>query len=612
MLKYFNKYCKLETAVFYNIFLSLFFITFSRILIYFFNPSLFSIKSIYDFFAIVFYGLRFDISSLFIINILYILILVQPFDVNKTLKKILTFFAFLLPNILGIIFNIIDLIYIRFTLKRTTADVFSFIGTLKNELGDLILSFIADYSLPFIIGITLIILFIVAHVYINKYAQTLKIKIKHKIILFFLISIIEIIGIRGGLQLKPITIITASKYVSIENIPMITNTPFTIIKTLNNQNLKVLKFFPENKLKKIFNTRKEGKEGSIKNYNIVIIILESFSDKYIGFENNDFENSCTHFFDSLCQNGMYFQNNYANGKKSIEALPAIISGIPSLQNVPFINSAYSTNKTESIINVLKKIGYKSAFYHGGSNGTMGFDGFTSIAGFDKYYGRNEYNNDIDFDGKWGIFDHKFYEFYAKHFINNKSPFIDVFFSLSSHHPYTIHPKYENVIPKNKTKVERAIIYADMSLRHFFNLVKKSKNFENTIFIITADHTSEEILSEKDAYSIPLLVYNKKLFCSSVSKHISQQIDIKPLILNLINYNKPYYSLGNNPLDTSINSFAVYYKSGLYNCVFKDACYKFNEDDLLINGVKSKNNEEIFKAFIQTYTSEMINNKMSLD
>ena len=158
---------------------------------------------------------------------------------------------------------------------------------------------------------------------------------------------------------------------------------------------------------------------------------------------NKIQNSFTPFIDSLIQESLVFTNGFSNGRRSIEGIPAVIAGIPSLMNSPFITSAYSGDKFYSLPYLLKQEGYNTSFYHGGTNGTMGFDNFCKAAGIDAYYGRYEYNNDKDFDGNWGIFDEPFLQFMAKSLDKTPQPFMASVFTLSSHHPYTIPEKYKN-------------------------------------------------------------------------------------------------------------------------------------------------------------------------
>src|SRR5690606_33686296 len=104
-----------------------------------------------------------------------------------------------------------------------------------------------------------------------------------------------------------------------------------------------------------------------------------------------------------------FNRSYSNGRKSIDALPSVITGIPSVGE-PFVLSIYSGNRTTSLAQLLGDEGYETAFFHGAPNGSMGFSAYTQLAGIKHYYGKNEYNNDADFDGIWVIWVESFMQF----------------------------------------------------------------------------------------------------------------------------------------------------------------------------------------------------------
>ena len=135
--------------------------------------------------------------------------------------------------------------------------------------------------------------------------------------------------------------------------------------------------------------------------------MESYSKEFVGFYN---ESGFTPFLDSLMKHSLVFTNAYANGVKSIDALPAIISSIPPLMNDPFITSSYAQNKYNSLPSILKKENYSTSFFHGGTKGTMGFYSYSIKAGFENYYGKEEFNNDEFSDGVWGIYDKPFLNF----------------------------------------------------------------------------------------------------------------------------------------------------------------------------------------------------------
>ena len=182
----------------------------------------------------------------------------------------------------------------------------------------------------------------------------------------------------------------------------------------------------------------------------MVIILESFGNEWLGLKSGT---KFSPFLDSLSTVSLYFSNGFANGKKSIEAIPAIFAGIPSLMDEPYITSSYGTNNIKGLPALLAEKGYSSAFFHGATNGSMKFDEFSKILGFQSYIGRSEYNNEDHSDHKWGILDEYFLPWTAQKMTSVlKEPFVAGLFTLSSHHPYYIPDKYQKVLPNGPEKI----------------------------------------------------------------------------------------------------------------------------------------------------------------
>lgn len=321
---------------------------------------------------------------------------------------------------------------------------------------------------------------------------------------------------------------------------------------------------------------------------------------------------------------------YANGKRSIEGIPAILASLPTLMNFDYITSIYSGNKINSISGLLKEKGYSSAFYHGGTNGTMSFDAFVKIAGFEKYYGRTEYNNENDFDGKWGIFDEEFFQFAAENINQTQQPFFATIFSLSSHHPYSIPEKYKNKFCKGNLEIHESIMYADYALKQFFKTASAMPWFKNTLFVFTADHTSETYYPQYQTnagnYAIPIIFYKPGSNLTGIQTDIAQQTDIMPTILNYLNFEKNFIAFGTNLLDTTSYHFSISYLNGIYQLI-KDnyvlqfdgnkstALYNLKTDSLLHDNLINSEEtiktelENFTKAIIQQYNSRLINNEL---
>jgi phosphoglycerol transferase MdoB-like AlkP superfamily enzyme len=617
-------------ALIQKLFIILFLFILSRIIFYLFNFSHFTNISAKSWLLILLGGLRFDISAIFIINLPFIFLQAIPINFRNTIiYRRISKILFLTINSIALLANCIDFIYFRFTLKRITSDFFS-LFSMGEDMQNTLPQMIGDFWYVAVIWVLLIILMAYlyknANYYDKKKYYNLKYYLRNTVFLL-IVSFISIIGIRGGFQLKPINIITANLYAEANNVPLVLNTPFTIIKTFNNSALEKVKYFNDEKeVKEYYNPIHDPIANSKlktqnSKFNVVIIILESFSKEHIYSLAHEHistlahEKSITPFLDSLIHQSLAFPNAFANGRRSIEGIPAVLAGIPMLMTNPFISSAYSGNKFYSLPYLLKQEGYNTSFYHGGSNGTMGFDNFCMAAGIDKYYGRNEYNNDRDFDGNWGIFDEPFLQYFARSLDMTRQPFLSAVFTLSSHHPFTLPEKYKNRFTIGN-KFQRSISYADYALKRFFDTASRMKWFDNTIFVITADHSSEIYNKSYDnrlgEYAIPIIYYRHKPEIRSQTSDfrpqtsglrpqtsdlkpqtsdlkgfdstITQQIDIMPSILDYIHYDKPYFAFGNsvfkkNNLTTYdlrlTTNFAISFLNDSYQLITADYVLQFD-------------------------------------
>jgi phosphoglycerol transferase MdoB-like AlkP superfamily enzyme len=216
------------------------------------------------------------------------------------------------------------------------------------------------------------------------------------------------ISFRGGLQYRPIEVITASNMADPRNIPIVLNTPFTLIKSFENSRIN-WEFSDEDEKPDIENliVHSGYPKGAMKSKNIIILIVESLSRKYIGHYSGK---PVTPFLDLLMERSLVFDNAFDNAKTSMEGIPSILASMPAWMDDPFIYSLYSGNRITSFSTLLKPYGYSSAFFHGGRNGTMGFDNFCNLAEIDNYFGLNEYPDKGDFDGKWGIWDEPYLQY----------------------------------------------------------------------------------------------------------------------------------------------------------------------------------------------------------
>ncbi len=583
-------------------------------------------------------GMRFDLSAIAYINAIFVILFLLPFRwrENKNYKTFVNV-LFLSINAIGLFFNTIDFELFKFTLKRSTFDFFTLINT-GDDFLNLIPQYLKDYWYVLLFFILIVWLLIKANKEIEKrhvYKKWEKTTPVYSFIFFLLAIGLTVVAARSGFQLRPLSIINASTYGSSKNSALILNTPFTMMKSYKAIYIDNKEYFPPKEQKAIYNADRQYDAinlGMDKD-NVIVLILESFSYEYMN-KIGEHGKPLTPFLDSLSKKSLFFPKAYANGKKSIEGIPSVCTSIPSLMTNPFIFSPYSANKTNSIASVLKSNGYSSSFFHGGINGTMGFDAFAKSSGYDRYFGKEEYNNDDDYDGTWGIFDEHFYHFFIQELNKEKEPFTSTFFSLSSHHPYTIPKEYQSKFVAAKNPYESVIQYSDFALEKFFEEAKKQDWYQHTLFVITADHTAPSTapyyMNREGSYRVPLLFFHPTKIQGKSDLKIAQQIDILPTVADFLDIENDFVAFGKSLLRNEY-PFSFQYIGNIYQIEDKHyhlefdgekstALYDIQTDSLLQhNMIQPKLNAALpsevkelemkLKAVIQEYNSRMINNKL---
>ena len=564
-------------------------------------------------------GLRFDISALVYINIPLFILLFIPHNLRaeKNYHKI-TNFLFYIVNIPFLLMNNIDIEYFKFTQKRSTSDFFQLMS-LGNDAKNIIPQYLKDYWPITLFSIIQIYLLLkIKEIPNNKFSFNLRSFAKQLLVLI-VASAFFIVSARGGLQLKPIKTINAGELCGSQNSSLILNTPFCILHSLDATALSTYDYFKKQELENIYSPIHMPKSKVIDKKNIIILIMESYSKEFVGHYNQG--KSYTPFLDSLIKYSMVFNNAFANGLKSIEALPAITASIPTLMDNPFITSNYGQNQFESLASLLKTEGYNTSFFHGGHRGTMGFYSFTRKTGFQEYHGLEEYNDNNDYDDTWGIYDGPFMQYFADNLNTKKEPFFSTFFSLSSHPPYVLPNDYKQAM--DKINILETIKYSDYAMRNYFHQIKNKDWFKNTIFIITADHTSgvrynKEYKNNIGRYTIPIILFKGDSSLIGENNTIVQQIDIMPTILEEIGYPKPYLAFGKSMFSKenwAISRLSNYYRFITPHGIINNKLENYPTfSDWRLNKEITKNNKinRLLKAIKQDYNFRMKNNKLKYE
>lgn len=625
----------------YRLLLAYFFYQLVRGLFWFFNRDVIEVEGVGEYLALAYYGVAFDTTAILYINALFIFLSLIPIVINtkKQWQKFL-FWLYFITNGIGYCLNFIDFIYYRFSQSRLTSAVVQ-VTEHEDNISQIFFASIAQHPMVPVWYIVLMLFWagLYKRVRLHEVLPTPNVKyFLGSIAVLCIVAVLVVGGIRGDFKhsTRPINMVDASKHVRIPaqgNIVL--NSAFSLFRTISSNGFKEVHLvesdFIENELKPYKHYHRTVENPP----NIVILIVESLGREYSGAFNEktaiqDYV-SYTPFIDSLAKHSLIFPNSFANGRQSIHAMSSILAGIPALKDA-FTSSPYANQKIQSVVSIANEMGYDTSFYHGAPNGSMGFQGFANILGYQRYIGKDEYNNDDDFDGIWAIWDEPFLQYFATH-SGKKQPFLSTVFTASSHHPFKIPEQYKGKFRKGKVDIHEPIQYTDYAIKRYFETARKQPWFANTIFVITGDHTNQSYYKEyqnaMNNFAVPILFYspNPTYNLNGVHEKYAQQMDIYPTLVDLMGYQKPFRSWGKSLLtedDTPhllVNSdgiiLRIVYGNYIYTFDGKEVVGIYDKHDVKLehNRISTLKNLEtqkgiaLTKAWYQDYMHRIIHKKL---
>jgi len=594
-------------------------------------------------------ALKFDTSALLYLNSIYLALTLFPLH----LKERRGFhqglrWLFVITNGVGIAANLIDAVYFQFTGRRTTASVFSEFSN-EGNLGSIVGTELINHWYLVLVAVVLLLM-------LWKCFTMPRIDVWRRGWHYYLVQTLSLLlavgvavgGIRGsfGHGTHPLSIINANQYVyrPIE-AGVVLNTPFTIIRTIDKKPFVSPEYMSAEQMEATYtpvHSQPVVDSLSRTGKNVVVLIVESMGKEYIGSLNPQLDGGnykgYMPFIDSLVSKSLTWQYSYANGRKSIDAMPSIVAGLP-MMNEPYFLTPAATNDVRGLAAMLDSMGYSTAFFHGARNMSMGFSGFARVVGYQRYYGLDEYCRSDkhggmdDWDGWWAIWDEPFLQYMLDEMEQMPQPFLATAFTASSHHPFHIPAQYADSLPEEGDHpMYKCVRYTDMALRRFFERASREPWYQNTIFVLVADHTNhaahDQYLTDLGLYSVPIIFFTPdgQLQPGVRTDKIAQQTDITPTLLHAVGCKAPYVAFGCDLLSTpAADTWAFSYNNGVYQYAQGDlfiqyngervtGAYQFKTDPLLRNNVAGKMPQEAamlkqLQAIIQQYMTRMNDNRL---
>lgn len=636
--------CNIYLATIYQVFISLLLLWLTRFAFVAYNASMVDVSSFGELMWLSLNGLRFDLTAVLYFNVLFIAMRILPFrfTTNAVYLRI-SDFIYYITNIVMLVINLGDIPYFRFTGARMRWNSLIEMASDSNIFG-IIFSYFSGYWWAFILIIAVAALLI--FLYHRVTITTAKFKIWQRALTFILLGVLSFVGMRGRVG-HGIALAIADASWNIRTAPQINvvlNSPFCVLRSINkNNDLKRYDFFTDEQLSQQRQTIHRGSGKPYEKKNIFLIVIESGGQLWLDNLNivkNDTKRNIMPFLDSIASKSFVCQHTITTGVRSIEGISAILGGFPTFDPFLYMLSPYNNNTLDAPAALLHKDGYRTMFYYGCAHGSFNIDQMAHACGFEQTFDRDTYNNDADFDGTWGIYDHAMIE-YAINDISKEDkiePFFATWFSVTSHGPFNT-PEYWNAsgYKYGTDRPERGIEYTDRALRHLFDLAKREPWYKNTIFVITGDHGCRDLTDTKydTPYiknHIPFIVYTPdgSISPERINDRVMTQFDIPATLLSLIGYDKDFVSIGCDIRDTTVEHYGILLANNQYIVISTqyavllnaetmniDRVYDITEDQALSSAISNYDKNEVTKmqnwakALLQSTNNNLIDNKLSM-
>ena len=618
----------------------------------------FSLYKDYAFFEIIFnllHGIRFDLAlTSFLYGVPFFLLLLFPSSWQITGIKVLSFC--LLPVVFLLIFvQLTSIAYFEEASRHISFEVLF----LFSDFWALLQIALQSYKMLILFSLFVFtgLIFLLTRLFWqlsqkkpSDFAITthnwfsFSKEVAKRIVIFLLIVFFA----RGGWQLKPLSITHAFYHGDQKLGNLALSAPFTLVKFLSswsspilpkkwlatevatqntkkllssttNRNIFLAKDYP-------FYRKFEFSSQATKKKNLIIIIMESWGANYIHALGGD-NPEVTPNFNKMSKQGLLFDNFFATGNRSVQGVSSTIFSLPSIEAVPIYRTPFAANNMSAIPLVLAKAGYESIFFHAGHEGSLYLHNLARVAKYHKVFSLDNLENTKEkYDGTWGLWDHFALEDFIKELNKLQPPFHGLFFSLTSHAPFNVPSQEFKYFTKSVANHEflNSLRYSDWALGQFFKQAKEYDWYQDTIFLIVADHSRGVSAQETLDFQIPFFIYSPTgEFAGKRSSIIGSHVDILPTALSLLRINQPFAASGKDLfglhldksfalISTSINywitpNYVYYFHDNSLNRVFTYP----NPQEITINSQDTVHQENIenFLSFFQTSFETILNNKI---
>ncbi len=284
--------------------------------------------------------------------------------------------------------------------------------------------------------------------------------------------------------------------------------------------------------------------ASAKPKNLVIIVEESLGAEFVGALGGL---DLTPSLDALANDGIWFTSLYATGTRSVRGLEAIVSGFTPTPARSVVKLGKSQRNFFTLAQLLGDAGYDTGFIYGGEAQFDNMRRFFMNNGFQHVIDKRDYNNPV-FTGSWGVSDEDLFNRAHEEFSGKQGkPFFSLVFTSSNHSPFEYPDGRIEIQGADKNTVNNAVKYADYALGRFFEMARGADYWDDTVFLVVADHNSRVYGPELipiERFHIPALILGGPIE-PAVFTAVASQIDLGPTLLSLIGITAEHPMIGHD-------------------------------------------------------------------
>lgn len=517
-------------------------------------------------------GLRFDISIMVTMIGIPVLLMLLPFRWSHHRYWQYAWGAFIFAAwILFILLMVMDTIYFGQVHRHIGSEV----NTLSNDVGSMVSIALMEYKLA------LLLFALATSMGAWLWWRLLRPIPAHphspwlRLLMLPILFLLLLIAGRGGYTGKPMGVGEAFFSDSLAQGYLTMNGAFAISHALIEKEPPVRSFMPQAQANAIVQAQLASPnvlftspehplarittgETHKKKPNVVVLMLESWGALHVDALRREMKLpalGATPNFDQLAKHGRLYTHFYANGQRSIQGAAAILASQPTLPSMPLLGLGMEQNRLSFMGELAQSQNYQTIFLQSSDHSSFHFDSIATRAGFKEYRGAEEIPNLHEHPKQaktWGTWDHNTFQEANKLFASAQKPFLGFIFTSTTHTPWIIPDARWNKFTgdTDRDKFLNTLFYADWALGQLMAAAKRDGYFDDTIFVITADHANEFV--EKSEYvpnqfHIPLLIVGPGVK-AGIDERTGSQVDIIPTLIDLCGWSTPYAGLGRSLMD----------------------------------------------------------------